>query len=441
MTCRRVLAAGVSQALLLIALGATASSAYADPPPPTAQQLQDAATSVQAAQQRLAQAQLQAEQATEAYNGTLVRAAAAEASKLSAAAALATAQHDADVARQAAADTAARAAAAAADADAAEAEAVAAATAAQAAQQQLDGLLSGAYRSGGSVPLYSALLGSDPLAYATGRQMLDVAGQHQRDTLDALTAAKQGAAAASGRAATAEKAATDQADEATRRAQDAAVAATAAKDAAVVSATAAADAATAAAAAAAAKRTAQEMVDAAQRQVGGASSTAQDLQSAADAAKRDASAALLGTGGGLPPAAGPAASTAIAWAFKQIGVPYAWGGGNASGPTLGFAQGAGTVGFDCSGLTQYAYAHAGVALDHFTGSQWNQGQRVPTQAALLPGDLVFFATDPANSTTIHHVALYIGNGMMIQAPHTGDVVRVSPVVGRRDFIGGVRPAG
>jgi len=118
-----------------------------------------------------------------------------------------------------------------------------------------------------------------------------------------------------------------------------------------------------------------------------------------------------------------AAATALGWAFREIGVPYSWGGGDATGPTGGFAQGADTVGFDCSGLTLFAWAHAGVALGHYTGSQWTAGRHV-AQSDLQPGDLVFFATDTADPATIHHVGLYIGGGDMISAPHTGDVVRV-----------------
>jgi len=77
----------------------------------------------------------------------------------------------------------------------------------------------------------------------------------------------------------------------------------------------------------------------------------------------------------------------------------------------------------CSGLSLFAWAHAGVALGHYTGSQWTAGRHV-AQSDLQPGDLVFFATDTADPATIHHVGLYIGGGDMISAPHTGDVVRV-----------------
>lgn len=112
------------------------------------------------------------------------------------------------------------------------------------------------------------------------------------------------------------------------------------------------------------------------------------------------------------------ASVAVQWAYRELGKPYQWG---AAGPDS----------FDCSGLTQYVWAKAGVYLDHYTGSQWNEGQHV-AQADLQPGDLVFFGSD------LHHVGLYIGNGNMIEAPYTGAYVRISPY-DRPDYAGAVRP--
>ncbi|RMI37784.1 NlpC/P60 family protein [Actinomadura harenae] len=121
---------------------------------------------------------------------------------------------------------------------------------------------------------------------------------------------------------------------------------------------------------------------------------------------------------------------AVRYALAQLGVPYSWGGGNASGPSYGIAQGANIKGFDCSGLTLYAYARVGVNLPHYTGAQFNAGTHV-TQAQLQPGDLVFFYSD------LHHMGMYIGGGKMVHAPQTGDVVKISPIAGR-PFAGGVR---
>ncbi len=119
-------------------------------------------------------------------------------------------------------------------------------------------------------------------------------------------------------------------------------------------------------------------------------------------------------------------------------MPYSWGGGDESGPTYGFAQGANIRGFDCSGLTLFAYGHAGIHLGHYTGSQYDQGMRISNFGDLQPGDLMYFATDTSNPATIHHMSIYIGGGNMIEAPHTGDVVKVSPARSS-DFIGGTRP--
>jgi peptidoglycan DL-endopeptidase RipA len=126
-------------------------------------------------------------------------------------------------------------------------------------------------------------------------------------------------------------------------------------------------------------------------------------------------------------------------ALRWLGTPYSWGGGNAAGPSLGIAQGAHTVGFDCSGLVTYAWARAGVPLTHYATAQYNSGPH-PARNQLRPGDLVFFAHNPANPSTIHHVGIYIGNGQMVEAPFTGARVRISDAF-RPDYAGATRPAG
>jgi cell wall-associated NlpC family hydrolase len=146
---------------------------------------------------------------------------------------------------------------------------------------------------------------------------------------------------------------------------------------------------------------------------------------------------------GFPPATPQQGLQALAWAKTQLGVPYSWGGGDANGPTLGFAEtdgptdGLHTIGFDCSGLTLFAWAHAGYTLGHWTGAQWVQGSAVPTDQ-IRPGDLLFFATDVNDPTTIHHVGIYAGNAQMIDAPETGAVVRYDPAFNDQ-FIGAIRP--
>jgi peptidoglycan DL-endopeptidase CwlO len=121
--------------------------------------------------------------------------------------------------------------------------------------------------------------------------------------------------------------------------------------------------------------------------------------------------------------AGPVARAAVRWALAQLGDPYQWG---ATGPDT----------FDCSGLTSSAYRAAGVTIPRVSRAQWGAGPHVAV-ANLLPGDLVFYADNPADPATIHHVGMYIGNGLMVHAPHTGDVVRVASIW-RQSYAGATR---
>ena len=121
--------------------------------------------------------------------------------------------------------------------------------------------------------------------------------------------------------------------------------------------------------------------------------------------------------------AGPVARAAVRWALAQLGDPYLWG---AVGPDR----------FDCSGLTSAAYRAAGVGIPRVSRAQWGAGPHVDF-ANLLPGDLVFYADNPADPSTIHHVGMYIGNGLMVHAPHTGDVVRVASIW-RAGYVGATR---
>ncbi|MEU6972120.1 NlpC/P60 family protein [Kitasatospora aureofaciens] len=132
----------------------------------------------------------------------------------------------------------------------------------------------------------------------------------------------------------------------------------------------------------------------------------------------------------------------IAAAQSQFGVPYSWGGGDASGPTTGQCctpggqDGRTVKGFDCSGLMVYAFATVGVHLPRVAADQARVGQRIPASAgvsALKPGDMVFFA----NADGIYHVGLYIGGGQMINAPKPGDVVKAA-AVWTYDYAGGAR---
>lgn len=121
--------------------------------------------------------------------------------------------------------------------------------------------------------------------------------------------------------------------------------------------------------------------------------------------------------------------TVIARAMSQLGVQYAWGGGNANGPTLGIRDGGvadsygdyNKVGFDCSGLTLYAFAGVGISLTHYTGYQYQHGTKV-SPSEMQRGDLIFYGPGASQ-----HVAIYLGDGQMIEAPNSGSVVKISPV--------------
>jgi peptidoglycan DL-endopeptidase CwlO len=119
------------------------------------------------------------------------------------------------------------------------------------------------------------------------------------------------------------------------------------------------------------------------------------------------------------PTANTVGAQALQAALTRVGDPYVWG---AAGPGQ----------FDCSGLVVWAFAQEGIALPHYTGSLWNSGMHV-ARSDLEPGDLVFFFSD------ISHVGIYIGDGMMIDAPDFGETVRVEPVYWSA-YVGAVRIA-
>jgi cell wall-associated NlpC family hydrolase len=116
-----------------------------------------------------------------------------------------------------------------------------------------------------------------------------------------------------------------------------------------------------------------------------------------------------GSSSGGTPAPPPSShSSVVSLALQYLGVPYVWGGASPSG-------------FDCSGLTMYAYAKVGVSLPHNAAMQYGMGTPV-ARSQLAPGDLVFF-------NGLSHVGMYIGGGQFIHAPHTGDVVKISSLSG------------
>jgi cell wall-associated NlpC family hydrolase len=126
------------------------------------------------------------------------------------------------------------------------------------------------------------------------------------------------------------------------------------------------------------------------------------------------------------PSNGTLGAKAVAISERYLGVPYRWGGADP------------LTGFDCSGFTMYVYAQLGIGLTHYTGAQFYEGTRVPP-GQLQPGDLVFFEPSTAGP---QHEGMYIGGGQFIQAPHTGDVVKISSLsepAYQFGFVGAVRP--
>ncbi|GAA4933074.1 C40 family peptidase [Streptomyces coeruleoprunus] len=179
---------------------------------------------------------------------------------------------------------------------------------------------------------------------------------------------------------------------------------------------------------------------------------------AATAAPRAAGAAPAAAAADCRPlAAAPAQAQAVVnAACSQIGVPYSWGGGSIHGPTYGQdypgggpgAHDSKVKGFDCSHLVQYAaWQGAGILLPE---GSWNQAQwsgatarftRAQGLAPLQPGDLLLWASDPGNLKSVHHIAIYLGNGKMVEARESGTLVMVSDVRLNAQYAGALRVTG
>lgn len=164
-----------------------------------------------------------------------------------------------------------------------------------------------------------------------------------------------------------------------------------------------------------------------QREIEAAQNEAEEAPSGDDGASPPVIGDDPGAGGPSntpPPAAGPApsvksgASKAVATAAAQIGKPYEWA---AEGPDS----------YDCSGLTMYAWASAGVSLPHSSQAQYASLPHV-ARSQIQPGDLLFYGSP------IHHVGIYEGGGVMINAPETGEFVRRNSIA-RSDYVGAARP--
>jgi len=133
-------------------------------------------------------------------------------------------------------------------------------------------------------------------------------------------------------------------------------------------------------------------------------------------------------------------------AEAYLGTPYAWGGGDYNGPTQGIHDGGvadrygdyNKIGFDCSGLALYAWAQVGVYLPHYSAYQYTGQSNKVSRGDLQPGDLVFYANNTSDPSSIHHVAIYMGNNQIVEAPNSGSYVKISTMYWN-GYIGAVRP--
>ncbi|SFP45942.1 Cell wall-associated hydrolase, NlpC family [Geodermatophilus dictyosporus] len=393
-------------------------------------------------------------------------------------AAAATAHQNAQIALQDYEETQAAADAAREAADAAAAAATQAEADLGTGRSQVAAFARDSYVRGSTAPGAAALLSADGPAQLVERAaLLEAAGTHRVDVVGELTVLQAQAAAAHDEADAASTRAESlqaeaaaglagaQAQEISAREQTAALAEQ--RDAVAAQAAAAEqqvagmeqEQAAAEAAAAAAARAAAARASAAPAAASSAPAPA------AAPAPAPAPAPSPGSGGSSAPAPAPApvprtppsdptppsvttagapttsaVETATTAALSQRGLPYSWGGGGSNGPSYGIPPDTGVYGFDCSGLTQYAYARAGIQIGGTSRDQWwrFRGSTV-ARADLRAGDLVFWGSG-SSYTSIYHVALYLGDGKVVHAPQSGDVVKVTSMWFGSDYFGAVRPA-
>ena len=411
---RRALRCSVGAALAVVLLSVAGGTAVAVPPPPPNPSDAELQASRTAASAKAGEVGRLANRLAELDAQRLAKQAEAEL-KLELA-------NKAQIDLEAAQEEAAKARRAA---EQAATEAAAAARAIEDARHRVDEFASGSYQQGSTIGSMSVFLGAHgPDELLARAHFLNAIGESELNALDGMerartvqankdSAARQALAEADAKQAAAEQAKRD-ADAAYGEAQQASRE--------LVSQVGRIDAEKAA--------VEQQLVDA-QARVGGLQDQRQRYLDWLAAKQREEAAAAAAASSARPvTAAGGGVATVIARALSQQGVPYAWGGGNASGPTRGIRDGGiadafgdyAKVGFDCSGLMIYAFAGAGIRLPHYSGYQYTAGRHVPL-AQRRPGDMLFWST----GGTIHHVALYLGNDLMVEAPYSGSRVRITPV--------------
>jgi cell wall-associated NlpC family hydrolase len=341
------------------------------------------------------------------------------------------------------------------DADATRAAAADVAGRAETARKQVDDWVAAQYQQADASSVASALAGTrGPQDVADRLQLQGLVSAEQSADLEGYERARVDAANADSRARAAAAQAADAASRAaaardtTTRELAAARDAVADRQRRIAAVTAQRDAARARLA----TLEASDAALAAQRRRAEAAQAAQQQATAAsDAAARDAARARLARAPTVStPTPSPSPSTSpstsqtpspsspttnrvqvvLDRALSELGTTYAWGGGNADGPTQGIHDGGvadafgdyDKVGFDCSGLMVYAFAGVGITLPHYSGYQIDAGPKFPLDQR-RPGDLLFWADDDG----VHHVALYLGDDKMVEAPESGKVVRIAPV--------------
>jgi peptidoglycan DL-endopeptidase CwlO len=390
--------AGVAMTLMLALTAGLVPQAAADPVYPSAgeversrQQARQKAAEVGRIEAQLALASatmrrldIAAAQAAEAYNGALLELRRAEQAAAAARRAAAGARREVDL-----------------------------------ANTRKGQLAAASYRMGGAAGGYAALFGADgPQDVMDRASTLEYLGQRQQAVLDRAQASALVARILdrqAGVALTAQRQAADAVRQAKRRAE----AAVASQQRLMAEMNATQDRLLAELAAARRTSVALER----NRQEGLAEEAARRAAAARARAERSASGSGGYRPGGYSAGTSAGAARAIAYAHSQLGKPYVWA---ADGPES----------FDCSGLTMRAWQRGGVALPHYSVAQYEQVKHI-SRDDLRPGDLIFWSNAPGDPGSIYHVGLYIGGGLMIQAPRTGDVVKISSmyVMGTPDFYG------